>query len=556
MSVRILTGDVRDMLATLPDESVHCVVSSPPYWGLRDYGVDGQLGMEPTMGEHIETMVAVFRAVRRVLRTDGTVWLNYGDCYAATQGGRQAAIGELPKDGAMRRNTRKPKKDRTDVDVGGWSSSSRGSSLVPGADDGLKPKDLCQIPNRLAQALQEPYYIGKIKRLEDRVWLAAIIDGEGSIFIHRQPEGTQTGRGRKYKRTQDNFCVGIAISNTSEALVAHAAAIFGKDNLQRYEPAGNRKPHWQWRIAGNLAKNILREVYPYLVAKQREARIAINCPPSGDISAASWVALKCLHKGRATDFDAAPPGQDDLWEQGWWVRSEIIWSKPNPMPESVTDRPATAHEKVWLLSKSARYFYDAEAVRRPIAPGSVDRYAQDIDGQEGSHRANGGAKTNGTMKAVGEPNGANLRNVWAIPTKGFSGAHFATFPPALVEPCIKAGTSEKGCCAECGAPWVREIVVGETLNRTSKNGHGNGELNNSGRFGDSRRNTAGWSPSCACDAATIPCTILDPFIGSGTTAMVADRLGRNCIGIDLNPANVEMSTERVTQDAGMFAEVS
>ncbi|MGI9505544.1 MAG: DNA-methyltransferase, partial [Geminicoccaceae bacterium] len=184
-----------------------------------------------------------------------------------------------------------------------------------------------------------------------------------------------------------------------------------------------------------------------------------------------------------------------LQDDGWWVRSEIIWHKPNPMPESVTDRPATAHEKIWLLSKSARYYYDAEAVRRAIAPGSVDRYAQDIDSQEGSHRANGGTKSNGAMRAVGEPSGANLRNVWTIPTKGFSGAHYATFPPDLIVPCIKAGCPKGG-------------------------------------------------------------TVLDPFIGSGTTAVVADRLGRNCIGIDLNPANVEMATDRVAQDAGMFAEVS
>ncbi|MGI9463613.1 MAG: DNA-methyltransferase [Aestuariivirgaceae bacterium] len=389
--IRILQGDVRDMLKTLPAESVHCVVTSPPYWGLRDYGtaswdggdpecnhkadlqkerpelvngvsswgprdgrptkecphcgakrIDRQIGMEPTMGEHIETMVGVFREVRRVLRKDGTCWLNYGDCYATAPNGRSAA------DTKATGNDDRTFRDKPFSTVGGT----------------LKPKDLCMIPNRLAIALQD---------------------------------------------------------------------------------------------------------------------------------------------------------------DGWWVRSEIIWSKPNPMPESVTDRPATAHEKVWLLTKSARYYYDAEAVRRPMAAASVDRLSQDVGSQEGSHRAHAGGKTNGTMKAVGrktdkqrghsrrhagfndrwdampreeqQANGANLRNVWTIPTKGYSEAHFATFPPALVEPCIKAG--------------------------------------------------------CPADG-----TVLDPFGGSGTTGMVADRLGRNAILIELNPEYADLIRKRIHDDAGMFAEVS
>lgn len=252
-----------------------------------------------------------------------------------------------------------------------------------------------------------------------------------------------------------------------------------------------------------------------------------------------------------------------LQDDGWWVRSEIIWAKPNPMPESVTDRPATAHEKVWLLSKSARYFYDAEAVRtedkgldhprnvrhRPEPSGGVLPPHNGIRAPEGRNGA-----------------GANLRNVWTIPTKGFSGAHFATFPPALVEPCIKAGTSEKGCCAACGAPWVRDLernkAESDRLARgkalTSPRQDGNAWNENNGRgFMPVETIDRGWSLSCKCSApGTVPCTVLDPFIGSGTTALVADRLGRDCIGIDLNPANIEMTRDRLRDDAGMFAEVA
>ena len=391
MSVRILQGDVREVLRSLPEESVHCVVTSPPYWGLRDYGtgrweggdpecdharylgghgpasakqltssgtqkyqytgacgkcgaqrIDAQLGMEPTLGEHIAVMVDVFREVRRVMHKSGTLWLNYGDCYATTPNGRSAA--DTKAAGTDDRTFR----DKPFSTIGGV----------------LKAKDLCMIPNRLAIALQE---------------------------------------------------------------------------------------------------------------------------------------------------------------DGWWVRSEIIWHKPNPMPESITDRPATSHEKVWLLSKSAKYWYDAESVRRPAAETSRGRWQQDIDAQAGSTRANGGGKTNGAMKAVGGPRRkslhmgatqrndgdrwpnvdggvaargeANLRNVWTISTAAFSDAHFATFPPALVETCIKAG--------------------------------------------------------CPADGV-----VLDPFGGSGTTGLVADRLGRDCILIELNPAYVEMARKRIADDAGMFASVA
>lgn len=355
MSVRILTGDCRAVLQSLPDESVHCVVTSPPYWGLRDYGVDGQMGLEASLGEHIAVLVDVFREVRRVLRIDGTVWLNYGDCYATSPNGRSAVDTKAAG-----------KDDRTFRD--------KPFSTVSGV---LKAKDLCMAPNRVAIALQE---------------------------------------------------------------------------------------------------------------------------------------------------------------DGWWVRSEIIWHKPNPMPESIKDRPGTAHEKVWLLSKSARYYYDQEAVLQPASPSTHARLAQNVQDQVGSERANGGRKTNGNMKAVGRkqdghgrrhegfndryfgarkvaepgcgiknnssmdealaimPDTVNLRNVWTIPTAAFSEAHFATFPPALVEPCIKAGCPKGG-------------------------------------------------------------TVLDPFGGAGTVGLVADRLGRDAILIELNPEYADIAQRRIQGDAGMFAQV-
>lgn len=213
-----------------------------------------------------------------------------------------------------------------------------------------------------------------------------------------------------------------------------------------------------------------------------------------------------------------------MQEAGWWVRSEIIWAKPNPMPESVFDRPATAHEKIFMFTKSARYFYDNQAVRMGLKASSRARLAQDVESQNGSTRANGGAKTNGTMKAVArragkqrghvrqhdgfndrwdamskaeqQAGGRNLRNwepapvdVWKIATKPFSEAHFATFPPELAERCIKAGCPEGGL-------------------------------------------------------------VLDPFGGSGTTGMVADRLQRDAIMIELNPEYAALAQRRIESDQG------
>jgi len=314
-TVTILQGHVLDKLRELPENSVHCVVTSPPYWGLRDYGCDGQIGLERTIEEYVAKMVEVFREVRRVLRQDGVCFLNLGDSYAAT--GRSDRH-ESPGVGAKQK-MQKPGREII------WKAGgdSNFSWQLPG---GLKPKDLCGIPWRVALALQA---------------------------------------------------------------------------------------------------------------------------------------------------------------DGWWLRSDIIWAKPNPMPESVTDRPTRSHEYIFLLTKSAKYFWDAEAVREGFA-----------DERMGNPGTNGIRKyAPGDRNDVGRPmawnkgkeqGGRNLRSVWNIATAPFPEAHFATFPPALVEKCIKAGCPENG-------------------------------------------------------------TILDPFMGSGTTCLVAANLGRNSIGIELKEEYVKIAEKRIFQ---------
>jgi DNA modification methylase len=206
-----------------------------------------------------------------------------------------------------------------------------------------------------------------------------------------------------------------------------------------------------------------------------------------------------------------------LQTDGWWLRSDIIWSKPNPMPESVTDRPTKAHEYLFLLTKAERYFFDQEAVREADAGYAS---GNGFNGRQGGARQTAVDGGHGSAERFTPGAGRNIRSVWTIATRPYPGAHFAVFPPELPERCIKAGSSERGVCPACGAPWVRMVE---------------------------RTNTAGWQPSCAHDAPPQPAVILDPFAGSGTVGLVANRLSRRAILIDLNPEYLRQQMARNAQ---------
>lgn len=480
-------GDCLESLRALPDGCVNTCVTSPPYFGLRDYGHDGQIGLEDTPDAYVAKLVEVFREVRRVLRDDGTLWLNLGDSYAGTG---KTGGGE---DGARRGAD----------GYGGSSPNGKGTWWSP-RGTGLKVKDLIGVPWRVAFALQQPYYAGRIKNEMDRVWLAAMLDGEGCFYIHRRLAGQHAGAG--YFRQADNYQCAFEVANTSEAIVQRCLDITGVGSIIRQDK-DRRQPLFRWTVRSNEAKALIREVYPYLVAKQQQARIAFGITASGKDAEPGWQAMKALHSGSTTDVDyPAPPS---CHEPGWYLCQDVIWSKPNPMPESVRDRCTKAHEYIFLLSKGPRYYFDAEAIAQPLAETSKLRLSQKtLAEQAGSDRVPG--KTNGRMKAVGPRFGgakygdsademhrtksgnewkgstgkANRRSVWTVTTKPFKGAHFATFPPDLIEPCILAGSPEGG-------------------------------------------------------------TVLDPFGGSGTTAGVALAKGRKAILCELNPAYAKLIPVRV-----------
>lgn len=383
MNSRIICGDVLEVLKTLEAESVQCVVTSPPYWGLRDYGMPGQLGLEKTPDEYVAKMVEVFREVRRVLRADGTLWLNIGDSYA---GYKQATNrGSL--------NMMEGIRDKTGF--------NRPPNYISSKQlNGIKPKDLCGIPWRVAFALQ--------------------VDG-------------------------------------------------------------------------------------------------------------------------------------------WWLRQDIIWAKPNPMPESVMDRCTKSHEYIFLFTKSKQYYYDAEAIKEDSVTDPDSAASMMFGSVNGKYNTSEKAHASDLGHKWDYSEKRNKRSVWIIATNPYSEAHFATFPEDLIIPCIKAGTSEKGCCLKCGSPVERKIehISGRhnpqasEYQRIKSEGCVSGGIKTTSIGCEAGYNkTIGWQPTCQCAAESTTCTVLDPFSGAGTTCMVAKKLCRNYLGIELNPKYCEMAERRIETECG------
>lgn len=509
----LLNCDVLEGLKSLADGSVHCCVTSPPYWGLRDYGAVGQLGLEATPEEYVAGMVAVFREVKRVLRCDGTLFLNIGDSYASSAISMQSVWGDdsgaRPREGDVREVL--PPNGAAAMERGQSRPRAGESASLASSEQGASERTDHPAQTRNASADHR--------------------DARGEVpMLRRDGTSLPDDRSRSERRGE-----------RSEATT----------------PSGLQEDSGRGLPERSLSNPLLE-----LQLGEGDAR---SLPSFGSLKPKDLVGIPWMLAFA-------------LRADGWYLRADIIWSKPNPMPESVTDRPTKAHEYVFLLTKSPRYFFDQEAVRERYADGpGLNGGAYSPSGQSPHSNARGpdGRRATRVVGADGSiqhrdgerwPNGGrNIRSVWPIATQPYPEAHFATYPEELVRRCILAGTSERGCCPECGKPWERETETSYDAQGRKTNGPRSIEQRHeTAGFGQrlvKSTETLGWLPRCAClltgdDEANldpVPCVVLDPFLGSGTTAYVARQHGRHSIGIELNESYCQLAARRMQQQS-LFAQ--
>lgn len=557
MSVKILTGDCRDVLRTLADESVHCIVTSPPYMGLRSYLPDGhankakELGTEPSPDAYVAELVAVFREAKRVLRRDGCAWINLGDCFIDKQlqmiPARVALA--LQADGWwLRSDIIWAKPNPMPESIQGSHCSKH---MIKVADyerlSGLQYTEVRSDPNRPCDMSE--LSTGEIPNCETPL----------PEQRKRKDIDPHTGRADRCDREAETCCH-ISTGSDQQCEISQDAQGKGRG----------------------------KETVGQLSRATRQRRGANNGSGLDDHSGASQASLLLLQTNGEDDARPCDPTKQRGSELAGECRPGVPFVQLHEEGPHLSDllvhcpgcldcingyighlsagRPTKAHEYLFLLTKSPSYYYDAEAIAeagvgRETYFGS-DRYSA------GSGRNDSGSYNDETCAK------RNKRSVWTIATAPFAGSHFAVMPPDLIEPCIKAGTSEKGCCAKCGAPWKRIVEKGEPdlahqracggdasggYNGTATKDYASAGAQNASEVkarilaGMHEKVTTGWLPSCKCEAAVVSCTVLDPFGGAGTTALVADRLQRNAIIIELNESYASMARRRIEKDAGMFA---
>lgn len=530
LSVRVLAGDCRDVLRSLPDQSVHCCVTSPPYYGLRDYGWEGQIGLEETPDAYVAEMVEVFREVRRVLRDEGVLFLNLGDSYSAGGTGTWKR-GNKPSDLSTSSPTNPKRQDA--VARGGARRAIACDTLGKEPAGSSERGCFCQ---SLCDACRAAYRIGIAHsgRQHDATPLAsnsASTPARRAVRPSRPPtSGSAAQPDHIETATQDQP---PSAAPADEPLRASQASTPAESSPPRPEGSRQSGQSSECRLCGcSLPDSALASA----------GRAACSCDTAQRASASDIAGTDAAASAYPGFTRAALKPKDligipwmvafALRDDGWYLRQDIIWSKPNPMPESVTDRPTKAHEYLFLLSKSPRYYYDAGAIAEPAIYSELS--GQDASGYKdaalygGKHTKadatprNDGERWNGNNgkgfkksdkqrghsrrhagfndrwdameKAEQCADTRNKRSVWTVATKPFPEAHFATFPPALIEPCILAG----------------------------------------------------------CPTAGV---VLDPFGGAGTTALVAERLQRNSILIELNSDYCAMMLKRLHDDMPLFSEV-
>lgn len=468
MAVHILQGHVIDQLRTLEPGSIHCCVTSPPYWGLRDYQLPPQIWDEPAGGcAHVWNLERIDTEVGK------------GNWAQGMNGRGEVQPGGIPM-------KREPIRSVANVGFCQHCQAWRGSL-------GLEPDPWLYVQH-LVQVFRE---VRRVLRDDGSLWLN-IGDSYAGSWGDYHPHSPPGKHGQRLKET-------------------------ARWNRPAYDDKADWRPPTSRRLPGFKPK---------------------------DLIGAPWRVAFALQA------------------DGWWLRSAITLCKLNPMPESVRDRPTQATEMMFLLTKQPHYFYDQEAVREPLAHTNEQRTtAYKTFGRGPRDRGNQGLDRLAFNMRDGTHTGRNLKNWWPVVSEPFPEAHFATFGTKWIEPCIKAGTSERGCCSACGSPWVRIVERYRTHNGERADHLGawrNTDLGSPiGAQGDGHwrygtvRQHLGWRPTCRCDAGEpVPATVLDCFGGAGTTGLVADRLGRHAILIELSEAYIAMARQRIERDAPLLVDFS
>ena len=628
MTVEIICADARTALAEMPKGSVYCAITSPPYWSLRDYGLEpvvwgepvepcehewgeesyqrrsndggepdrkqetnvgavgqdepvhhafcrrcsawrGSLGLEPTPELYVEHIVQVMRAVRRVLRDDGTLWLNLGDSYAS---GKGTCYNPGGGDGSLGKQRKEA----------GAHPLNRGNVSVL-RDSGLKPKDLVGVPWRVAFALQaDGWYLraeiiwAKLNPMPESVRDRPTRSHEQIFLFSKAPRYYYDAQAvaepsdvtANLIQSEYEALHRLSEEPSAERLLPSSqqgqlfSDLQGLHEGQGHRMAGDgERPPEDPRGQPSVSPQRERQGSASAVGSQPtethvHGRLPSQSPGQGGSTESEPIsegkdasgALLSVPEGQGGtgSQDAEPDGQGPA-KPSIPQAADVDSGSERPDGSGLDRHQGEASESVLLLPAGDTKVDDGS----PAAP------EQWRAARQGEHRPSlPELQFKEAKQASASRPSRNLRSVWTIATQPYPGAHFACFPEKLVEPCILAGTSEWGCCPDCGAPWERVVEKGELREHPAREGRsvrnvafdGDGYSDSGGTLGLTREaETTGWRPTCDHEAEPVPCRVLDPFSGSGTVGLVAERLGRHSVLIDASEDYCRMARERTAQ---------
>ncbi len=552
---KIICCNVLEGLGGLPGDSIDCCVTSPPYWGLRDYNVNGQIGLESTLEEYIARLTQVFHEIKRVLKPDGSLWLNMGDAYGGPAGNNRSGF-QNPKDqsGMAIHSGKKQPKD-------------------------MRAKDLIGQPWRLALALQADGWYLRSDIVEKQTWLCPCCGEEMEIvrqncdrdIIWEKPNPmpeSVTDRPTKaheylflMTKNPRYFYDSLAIRESASAGTANGAALGGSALTPEMRSALNannvttnlrgrldfRKP--EITINGTVTRKaldlkIVKCICFEIIVEQTERQYVMNLEP-------------CANTASLTDITTALQGAAT---GGFPIRATIINTASAPSM-AIGANPVNTIPLIGTsaTTKNMLQVRPEEQLTRITPKGFPALLALHFNETSAPFFVKGTfmpSHMRQDTRNIQENQGRNKRTVWTIATQPMPDAHFATFPEKLVEPCILAGTSERGYCSECGRPWVRIVEKAKVpYVDTRVHGKHKGVNESKIRGGDLQKwlnehptQTIGWKAECNCNAKTVPGLVLDPFMGSGTVALVAYRLDRDFIGFELSKEYCEMAQKRIAAE--------